>query len=104
MLICRIIVFLKMIELDFLIDKIIDIMIATSLGIFIMFLHRRADKKIHDMIENLHSYVIKEHREVISKIQEMLEAEKKIDEDVHSMILEQQKLIRELHELSKKDS
>jgi len=92
-----------MVELDFLIDKIIDILIATSLGIFIMLLHRRADKRVHDMIENLHDYIIKEHREVISKIQEMLEAEKKIDDDVHSMVLEQQKLIKELHELSKKE-
>lgn len=92
-----------MIELDFLIDKIIDIMIATSLGIFIMLLHRRADKRVHNMVENLHNYIIKEHREVISKIQEMLEAEKKIDDDVHSMVLEQQKLIKELHELSKKE-
>lgn len=92
-----------MIELDFLIDKIIDILIATSLGIFIMLLHRRADKRVHEMVENLHNYIIKEHREVISKIQEMLEAEKKIDDDVHSMVLEQQKLIKELHELSKKE-
>jgi len=92
-----------MVELDFLIDKIIDILIATSLGIFIMLLHRRADKRVHEMIENLHDYIIKEHREVISKIQEMLEAEKKIDDDVHSMVLEQQKLIKELHELSKNE-
>jgi hypothetical protein len=33
-----------------------------------------------------------------------MEAEKKIDEDVHTMVLEQQKLIKELHELSTKDS
>ena len=119
-------------ELDFLTDKIIDILIAASLGIFIMVLHRRADKKVHDMVEELHKYITNEHHEVISKIQEMLEAEKKIDDEVHnmvekqkklteelhsmsiaeqgldqnihSMVLEQQKLIKELHELSKKDS
>jgi hypothetical protein len=55
------------------------------------------------MVESLHEYVIKEHREVISKIQEMLESEKKIDNDVHNMILEQQKLIKELHEITKKE-
>jgi DNA replication initiation complex subunit (GINS family) len=121
-----------MTEIDFLMDKMIDILIATSLGIFIMILHRRADKRVHDMVEDLHDYITKEHREVISKIQEMLEAEKKIDDDVHNMVekqkklteelhsmsiaeqglaqnihtmvLEQQKLIKELHELSKKDS
>ena len=93
-----------MVELDFLMDKTIDILIATSLGIFIMILHRRADKRVHKMIEDLHDYITTEHREVISKIHEMLEAEKKIDDDVHNMVLEQQKLIKELHELSKKDS
>ncbi len=92
-----------MVELDFLADKTIDILIATSLGIFIMILHRRADKRVHKMIEDLHDYITTEHREVISKIHEMLEAEKKIDDDVHNMVLEQQKLIKELHELSKKD-
>ena len=92
-----------MIELDFLVDKTIDILIAASLGIFIMLLHRRADKRVHEMVESLHDYMIKEHREVISKIQEMLESEKKIDDDVHNMVLEQQKLIKELHEITKKD-
>jgi uncharacterized protein YoxC len=120
-----------MTELDFLMDKIIDISIAASLGIFIMILHRRADRRIHEMVEDLHDYITKEQKEVISKIHEMLEVEKKIDDDVHNMVekqqkltvelhsisvaeqgldqnihtmvLEQQKLIRELHELSKKD-
>jgi hypothetical protein len=93
-----------MVELDFFMDKTIDILIATSLGIFIMVLHRRADKRVHKMIEDLHDYITIEHREVISKIHEMMEAEKKIDEDVHTMVLEQQKLIKELHELSTKDN
>lgn len=91
-----------MVELDFLMDKTIDVLIAASLGVFIMILHRRADKRVHKMVEDLHDYITKEHREVISKIQEMLEAEKKIDDDVHTMVLEQQKLIKDLHDLSKK--
>ena len=78
----------------------IDILIAASLGIFIMILHRRADKRTHDMIEDLHDYVTKEHREVVSKIQEMLEAEKKIDDDVHNMVEKQKKLMEELHSMS----
>jgi hypothetical protein len=91
-------------EIDFFTDKAIDILIAASLGTFIMVLHRRADRNIHKMIENLHDYLIKEHREVVEKIQEMLEAEKKIDDKVHNMVMEQQKLIKELHEMSQKDN
>ena len=91
-----------MVEIDFLTDKLIDIAIASSLGVFIMILHRRADKRVHGMIEGLHDYVTKEHREVMQKVQEMLEAEKKIDDEVHKMVLEQQKLIKELHEETKK--
>ena len=121
-----------MTEIDFFIDKGIDILIASSLGVFIMMLHRRADRNIHKMIESLHDYLTKEHREVVEKIQEMLESEKKIDDEVHNMvekqkklmeevhsmtlaeqhidqsihnmIIEQQKLIKELHEMSKKDN
>ena len=89
-----------MAEIDFLMDKGIDILIAALLGIFIMILHRRADKRIHVMIENLHDYITKEHREVILKIQEMLEAEKKIDEEVHNMVEKQKKLTEELHSMS----
>ena len=89
-----------MTELDFLTDKIIDIAIASSLGIFIMILHRRADKKVHDMVESLHDYMIKEHREVVLKIQEMQESEKKIDEEVHSMVEKQKKLMEDLHSMS----
>ena len=93
-----------MTEIDFFTDKAVDILIAASLGTFIMILHRRADRNIHKMIESLHDYLIKEHREVVEKIQEMLEAEKKIDDEVHNMVIEQQKLIKELHEMSKKDN
>ncbi|MDE1843466.1 MAG: hypothetical protein KGH95_07445 [Thaumarchaeota archaeon] len=89
-----------MTELDFLTDKSIDIIIAASLGIFIMILHRRADKNVHKMIENLHDYVTIEHKEVISKIQEMLEAEKKIDDEVHSMVEKQKKLMEDIHAMS----
>lgn len=92
-----------MTEVDFLTDKIIDIAIASSLGIFIMILHRRADKRVHDMIESLHDYVTVEHREVMQKVQEMLEAEKQIDNEVHRIISEQQALIKELHEGAKKN-
>lgn len=88
-----------MTELDFL-DKTIDILIASSLGIFIMVLHRRADRNIHKMVENLHDYLTKEHREVVEKIQEMLEAEKKIDDEVHNMVEKQKKLMEELHSMS----
>ena len=81
-------------------DKAIDILIAASLGIFIMILHRRADRNTHKMIENLHDYFTTEHREVAAKIQEMLEAEKKIDDEVHNMVEEQKKLVEELHSMS----
>ncbi|MEO9320273.1 MAG: hypothetical protein ABI361_06340 [Nitrososphaera sp.] len=92
-----------MTEIDFLTDKMIDIAIASSLGIFIMVLHRRADKRVHDMIVSLHDYVTVEHREVMQKVQEMLEAEKQIDNEVHRIISEQQALIKELHEGAKKN-
>jgi uncharacterized protein YoxC len=81
-------------------DKMIDISIAFSLGVFIMILHRRADKVTHHKIDELHEYITKEHREVISKIQEMLESEKKVDEDVHKMVEEQKKLVADLHSMS----
>ena len=92
-----------MAEIDFLIDKMIDIAIASALGILIMMLHRRADKRVHDMIESLHDYVTKEHREVMQKVQEMLAAEKQIDDEVHRIISEQQEFIKELHAEMKKD-
>ena len=34
----------------------------------------------------------------------MLEAEKKIDDEIHNIVIEQQKLIKELHEIFKKDN
>ncbi|GEM_PF-2684086 len=89
-----------MTELDFLTDKMIDVGIASSLGILIMVLHRRADKRIHEMVEHLHDYITKEHREVVLKIHEMLEAEKKIDDEVHNMVEKQKKLMEELHSMS----
>ena len=86
--------------MDFFVDKAIDILIASSLGILIMVLHRRADRNTHKMIEDLHDYLTKEHREVVAKIQEMLEAEKKIDDEVHNMVEKQKKLMEELHSMS----
>ena len=52
-------------NLDFLIDKTVDLIIGFSLGILILILHRRADKRVHEKIEKLHEYIMQEESKMI---------------------------------------
>ncbi|MGN6347962.1 MAG: hypothetical protein ACTHKF_03030 [Candidatus Nitrosocosmicus sp.] len=79
------------------IDKIVDITIGFSLGILILILHRRADKRVHEKIEKLHHYVTEEAASLISEMHKSIEKEQSIDENVHKMIKEQQKILHEIH-------
>jgi len=82
---------------DFLIDKSVDITIGFSLGILILVLHRKADKRVHEKIEKLHDYVTEEAASLIREIHKSIEKEQIIDENVHKMIQEQQKILNEIH-------
>ena len=68
---------------DFIFDKIVDIIIGLSLGIFIMILHLRAHRDVD---------------EVIKKIEERTAKEQEIDSLVERMVEEQTKLINEIHQ------
>lgn len=87
--------------IDFLIDKAVDITIGFSLGILIIFLHRRADRIIHKKIEDLHLYVTSEADNLLREIHKSIEKEQSIDENVQKMINEQHQLIHEIHQLQK---
>ena len=82
---------------DFLIDKAVDITIGFSLGILILILHRRADKRIHEKIEKLHDFVTEEAASLLREIHKSIEKEQSIDENVHKMIQDQQKILSEIH-------
>jgi hypothetical protein len=82
---------------DFLLDKAVDIAIGFSLGILILILHRRADKRAHDQIEKLHAYVTEEAALLIREIHKSIENEQIIDKNIHKMIQEQQKILNEIH-------
>ena len=88
---------------DFLIDKAVDITIGFSLGILILILHRRADKRIHQKIEKLHDYVTEEAASLLREIHKSIEKEQNIDENVHKMIQEQQKILSEIHKTVDKE-
>jgi hypothetical protein len=88
---------------DFLIDKAVDITIGFSLGILILILHRAANKRVHEKIEKLHDYVTEEAASLIREIHKSIEKEQSIDDNVHKMIQEQQKILSEIHKTVDKE-
>ena len=74
-------------DLDFLIDKAVDI----TIGYFFRYsryliLHRRADKRIHEKIEKLHDFVTEEAASLLREISQIHRERTSIDENVHKMI------------------